>query len=56
MDKIKIDADNWDDVGKIYNVRFAKAREDSSALELVIEDEEGKIFYRTVAYHQVEWI
>ena len=56
MDKIKIDADNWDDVGKIYNVHFAKVREDSSALELVIEDKEGEITHRTVAYHQVEWL
>lgn len=56
MDKIRIFADDYQDAGKIYSVHSAKRREGSTALELVLEDEEGTITYRTVAYHQVEWI
>ena len=56
MKEIKIDADNWNDVGKIYSVHSAEWREGSTALELVIEDKEGEITHRTVAYHQVEWL
>lgn len=53
MDKIKIDSDDWKDAGRIYSVHSAKRREDSTAMELVLEDEEGQVTYRTVAYHQV---
>ena len=56
MDKIKIDSDDWNDVGRIYSVHSAERREGSTALELVLEDEEGNITHRTVAHHQVEWI
>ena len=56
MDKIRIDSDDYQDVGKIYSVHSAERREDSTALELVIEDEKGRVFQRTVAYHQVEWL
>lgn len=56
MDRIRIDSDDWNDAGKIYDVHSAKMRECSTAMDMVLEDDNGNIFQRVVAYHQIEWL
>lgn len=54
-DKIRIDDDKWDDVGKIYKVLKYFRRKDSTAVELELEYE-GTLSKRVVAYHTIEWL
>ena len=52
----RIQDDNWQHVGKIYFVHEAKTRENSTAVELTLEDDNGDIISITVANHQIEWL
>ena len=54
--RCRIDNDKWQDHGTIFFVHSAKSREDSTAVELVLEDDNGNIHSRVVANHQIEWI
>jgi hypothetical protein len=53
---VKIDSDDWEDVGKIYKVVSYFRRSNSTAAELELELENGKTIRRVVAYHMLEWI
>lgn len=55
-DRVRIDNDMWEDHGKIYNVVSYKRRPDSTAVELVLQLEDGSTVNRTVAMHQIDWI
>lgn len=53
---IKIYSDNWDDIGKIYNVlTYKRMSTDSTAVHLQLEYE-GVLYNRVVAVHQIEWV
>jgi hypothetical protein len=52
----RIHDDNWHHLGKTYFVHEAKTRENSTAVELTLEDNDGNIISITVANHQIEWI
>ena len=52
----RIDNDKWEHAGKIYFVHEAKRRENSTAVELTLEDDGGTIFTSTVAKHQIDWL
>lgn len=54
--KCKIDNDKWDYLGKVYNVIQKTEYEDTTAVTLTIEDEDGYIHTATVANHQIEWL
>ena len=54
--KCRIDNDHWQHVGKTYFVHEAKTRENSTAVELTLEDDHGNIITTVVANHQIEWI
>lgn len=54
--KCRINDDKWENVGVEYFVHAAKPREDSTAVNLTIEDENGFITEVVVASHQIEWI
>jgi hypothetical protein len=54
--RCRIDNDHWQHVGKIYFVHEAKTRENSTAVELTLEDDHGNILTTVVANHQIEWI
>jgi len=55
MEYIKIDNDQWSDLGVVYKVIEYKTRTPSTAVDLVLEHN-GKTTQRTVASHQIEWI
>lgn len=55
MDYIKIDNDQWSDLGVVYKVIEYKTRIDSTAVDLVLEYN-GETIQRTVANHQIEWL
>jgi hypothetical protein len=55
MDYIKIDNDQWSDLGVVYKVIEYKTRLPSTAVDLVLEYN-GKTAQRTVASHQIEWL
>lgn len=52
----RIDNDKWEHAGKIYFVHEAMRRENSTAVELTLEDDNGNIFTTVVANHQIEWL
>ena len=52
----RIDNDNWEHAGKIYFVHEAKTRENSTGVDLTLEDDGGNIVSITVANHQIEWL
>lgn len=54
--KCRIDNDKWENVGKVYFVHSAQSRKNSTAVELVLEDESGTMTNAVVARHQIEWI
>jgi len=54
--RCKIDIDKWENVGKIYFVHEAKTRENSTAMQLTLEDDDGNIITTTAASHQIEWL
>lgn len=53
--KCRLNTDNWDDVG-VYFVRSYARRPDSTAVELELEDSNGVVSNKVVAFHQIEWI
>jgi hypothetical protein len=55
MQYIKIDNDQWSDLGIVYKVIEYKTRIDSTAVDLVLEYNNGTC-RRTVANHQIEWL
>lgn len=52
----RIHNDQWHHLGKTYFVHEAKTRENSTAVDLTLEDNDGNIISITVANHQIEWI
>ena len=54
--RCRIDNDKWEHAGKIYFVHEAKRRENSTAVELTLEDGDGTIITTVVANHQIEWL
>ena len=52
----RINSDQWQDVGKIFFVHSFDNRPNSTAVTLVLEDDDGNIHQRVVASHQIEWI
>lgn len=55
MQRIRINSDNWDDFGKVYQVISFERRVGSTATELVLEYD-GQVVKRTVAIHNIEWL
>jgi hypothetical protein len=57
MQYVRIDNDNWDDLGKVWAVHEYASRENSTAVTLILEDTETKeVHTRVVASHQIVWI
>jgi hypothetical protein len=54
--RCRINSDSWEDAGKVYFVHSLKSRPNSTGVTLNLEDEDGNIFERVVASHQIEWI
>jgi hypothetical protein len=54
--RCRIDSDSWEDAGKTYFVHSLKSRPNSTGVTLNLEDEDGNIFERVVASHQIEWV
>jgi len=54
--RCKINNDNWEDAGKIYFVHSLKSRPNSTGVTLNLEDKDGNISERVVAFHQIEWV
>jgi len=52
----RIHNDKWQDLGKVFYVHSFDNRENSTAVTLVLEDDDGNIHERVVASHQIEWI
>jgi hypothetical protein len=51
-----INNDKWEDVNKVYFVHSLKSRPNSTGVTLNLEDEDGNISERVVAFHQIEWV
>lgn len=49
-DRVKLDNDKWEDLGKVFEVKKAIYRIGSTAVELTFKGGE----HRVVPYHQVE--
>ena len=56
MNKCKINNDNWEDAGVVYNIHSYSTRIDSTAVKMRLEHPDGTITDRTVALNQIEWI
>jgi hypothetical protein len=56
MKYISIDSGKWEDVNRTYRVLQYEQRDNSSAVDLKLELEDGSILYRTVANHHINWI
>lgn len=54
--KCRIDNDKWDYHGKVYTVHKKTEYENTTAVTLTIEDEDGYIHTTNVANHQIEWL
>jgi hypothetical protein len=54
--RCRINSDSWEDAGKVYFVHSLKSRPNSTGVTLNLEDEDGNIFERVVASHQIEWL
>jgi len=53
---IRINSDDWEDVGKLYKVlEYFRRDPDSTAVELTLEHNNEKI-NKVVPYHWIEWI
>lgn len=52
---VKINSDNWDDIGKVYRVSSFVRRDNSTATELTILNDDGTIVNRVVPFNQIEW-
>lgn len=53
---IMINSDEWEDAGTIYKVNEYFRRNESTAVELTLELEEGQIIRRVVPVHWIEWV
>jgi hypothetical protein len=53
---ISIDSDQWEDQNKIWKVLKYQKRNNSSAVELTLENTNGDIEERVVAEHYIKWI
>jgi hypothetical protein len=51
-----INNDKWEDVDKVYCVHSLKSRPNSTGVTLNLEDQDGNISEKMVAFHQIEWI
>jgi hypothetical protein len=51
-----INNDMWEDVDKVYFVHSLKSRPNSTGVTLNLEDDDGNISERVVAFHQIEWV
>jgi hypothetical protein len=54
--RCRINSDSWEDAGKVYFVHSLKSRPNSTGVTLNLEDEDGNIVERVVAFHQIEWV
>ncbi len=54
--RCRIDSDSWEDAGKTYFVHAFNNRVNSTAVTLVLEDDDGNIHKRVVASHQIVWV
>ena len=54
--RCRIDSDMWRDAGKVYFVHEMSTSPGTTAVKLVLEDDDGNIETRTVASHQIEWV
>lgn len=55
--RCRLNTDDWQDAGKIYFVHSLKFLwPNSTGVTLNLEDEDGNISERVVAYHQIDWI
>ena len=50
---ISLDNDKWDDLGKRYFVLEWSRKKESTAVHLVLEDEDGNIITRTESSSQI---
>lgn len=53
---VKIHNDMWEDLGKVYRVVSYASRPNSTAIDLVIEREDGSLDKRAVPLNQLEWV
>lgn len=54
---IKINSDEWQDVGEVYRVlEHFRHNSESTAVELKLEKQDGTIVRRVVANHWIEWL
>lgn len=51
--RVMLEIDDWEVNGKIFFVHTYKTRDNSTAVELELEDENGYIHNRVVANHQI---
>lgn len=56
MMRCKLNTDMWEDAGVEYLVHSYDRRENSTAVVLELEDKNGTMSTRTIAFHQIEWI
>lgn len=56
MRYISIDSGKWEDLNRTYRVLQYEQRDNSSAVDLKLELEDGSILYRTVPNHFINWI
>ena len=52
---ITIDSDRWEDLDRVWKVIECNYREDSSGVDLVLEERDGTRTERTVASHLIKW-
>jgi hypothetical protein len=52
-DVISLDNDKWYDLGKKYHVIGVSYRPNSTAVDLVLEDDDDNIIHRTEASNQI---
>lgn len=55
MEYARINSDNWEDMGIIYNVISFQTHPPSTRVSLVLEHN-GTVIQKTVASHQIEWL
>lgn len=53
---IKIWSDKWDDVGKIYRVLSYYKPDNTTACQVELQHQSGKIEQRVIPFHEIEWI
>ena len=56
MRYISIDSGKWEDVNRTYRVLQYEQRDNSTAVDLKLELEDGSILHRTFHNHFINWI